>query len=62
MQLDDMLAVEYFFPEYWERASKLSADLQKHWGRNKQDFYTTFGREDWETGYQKQSCGICAFD
>jgi hypothetical protein len=62
MQLDDMLAVEYFYAEYWSKASNLSEDLQKHWGRQKQEFYTTFGRQDYETNYQKQSCGVCAMD
>lgn len=73
MQQDDFLAVEFFYPEYHKPAMDLSERLQKMWGRalkeNKGDqtiedlfFHLTFGRTDEETGYQKQSCGVCAFD
>jgi 3'-phosphoadenosine 5'-phosphosulfate sulfotransferase (PAPS reductase)/FAD synthetase len=62
MQLDEMLAVEFFYRDYWNAASNLSEELQKHWGRQKNEFYTTFGRQDHETNYQKQSCGVCALD
>jgi len=44
----------------------LSKELGKYYGRSESDYeavkiYTTFGREDFEVGFQEQSCGICAF-
>jgi 3'-phosphoadenosine 5'-phosphosulfate sulfotransferase (PAPS reductase)/FAD synthetase len=60
MQLDDLLAVEYFYPEHFENAMRLSTDLKKYWGRSEKDFYTTFGRPD--LGLDKQPCEVCAFD
>lgn len=60
MQLDDLLLVEYFFATYWKNAKDLSDRLKKYWGRNADDFYTTFGRPD--LGYEKQPCEVCAFD
>jgi 3'-phosphoadenosine 5'-phosphosulfate sulfotransferase (PAPS reductase)/FAD synthetase len=60
MQLDDLLAVEYFYPEHFENAMQLSTDLKKYWGRSEEDFYTTFGRPD--LGLDKQPCEVCAVD
>jgi 3'-phosphoadenosine 5'-phosphosulfate sulfotransferase (PAPS reductase)/FAD synthetase len=62
MQKDDFEEVKTYYPEYWDGAMKLSEDLQLYWGRDAQEFYTTFGRHDFETGYQKQSCAVCAED
>lgn len=65
MQMTDFEKVKKYFPEYWERAIALSNELKLHWGREKEEFieiYTTFGREDWETGGKTQSCEHCLFD
>jgi 3'-phosphoadenosine 5'-phosphosulfate sulfotransferase (PAPS reductase)/FAD synthetase len=66
MQTSDFEEVRKYYPEYWQKAIDLSKELQKHWGRSKdtfeETFMTTFGREDWEVGFKKQSCDVCAFD
>jgi 3'-phosphoadenosine 5'-phosphosulfate sulfotransferase (PAPS reductase)/FAD synthetase len=62
MQLEDFLLVKEYYPEYWKEAMRLTVELQKYWGRDKNEFYTTFGRQDFETNFQKQSCAVCAFD
>jgi hypothetical protein len=62
MQIDDLLCVEYFYPEFYKQAMELSQKLQKHWGRDKDSFVdafmTTFGREDWEV---ENGCKVCLF-
>lgn len=62
MQIDDLLCVEYFYPEFYKQAMELSKKLQKHWGRDKDSFVdafmTTFGREDWEV---ENGCKVCLF-
>jgi 3'-phosphoadenosine 5'-phosphosulfate sulfotransferase (PAPS reductase)/FAD synthetase len=60
MQLDDYKEVQLYFPEYWQLAEDLAAELQKHWGRSKEDYYVSFGRQDFEVGYEKQICDVCA--
>lgn len=60
MRPDDLLAVEYFYPEHFENAMQLSADLKKYWGRSEDDFYTSFGRPD--LGLDNQPCEVCAMD
>lgn len=60
MRLDDLLAVEYFYPEYFNEAMQLSADLKKYWGRSEDDFYFSFGRPD--LGLERQPCEVCAAD
>ena len=55
MNLKDFEAVKKHYPEYHNEAMKLSAKLQKYWGRSEDDFYFTFGRE---LG-QKGTCGNC---
>lgn len=62
MQKDDFELVRIHYPEYWNQAMLLSEELQYHWGRDANDFYTTFGREDYEVEYKRQSCEVCAFD
>jgi hypothetical protein len=66
MQMSDFEEVKKYFPDHFEKAIQLSKELQKHWGRNKDSFSETFmvsfGREDWEVGFKKQSCDVCAFD
>lgn len=60
MGTEDFEDVRVHFPEYWQKAMELSEHLEKHWGRNKTEFYTRFGRE--MLGVDKQPCEICAFD
>lgn len=66
MQASDFEEVRKHYPEYWDKADKLAQELQKTWGRKTSAYkdleQVTFGREDWEVGFEKQSCGICAFD
>lgn len=62
MQLDDYLAVEYFYPEHFTTSLQLSEELKKHWGRNEKDYWNSFGREDWEVNNEKQICDVCAAD
>ena len=60
--------VKLFYPEYFEAAMKLCEELGKYYGRDKSEFneamiiYTSFGREDFEVGFEEQSCGVCAKD
>lgn len=58
MYVKDMQNVQRYYPDYWQRANNLSIKLQSHWGRNADEYYTTFGREDWEPG----QCETCKFD
>ncbi len=60
MQTKDFDLVKKHFHEYWQKAVELSEQLQKHWGRDKVEFYTKFGRPD--LGLDKQPCEVCAFD
>lgn len=65
MQMDYFEQVKEYYPEYWQKAIDLSEELKAHWGRDKEEYlriYVTFGRDDWETDYQKQSCPNCDFD
>ncbi len=59
MQMSDFEKVKLHFPEYWEKAMQLTENLNKHWGRNKIEFYTNFGRD---LGQEKQPCETCNFD
>lgn len=58
MDIDDMLAVAYFYPEYMNKATATANRLQVYWGRNADQYYTTFGRED----YEGEKCELCKFD
>lgn len=58
MYIEEMLFVEYFYAEYMKEAKELSERLKKYWGRDSQDYYTVFGRED----YEKEKCEFCQFD
>lgn len=58
MNIDDMLAVAYFYPEYMKKSQELATKLKSYWGRNADQYYTNFGRQDYEGG----QCEICAFD
>lgn len=58
MTVQQLENVQEHYPEKLLPALKLSEKLQKYWGRNAQEFYTTFGKEDFET----RDCVICSFD
>lgn len=62
MQLEDYLAVEYFYPKYFDASFELSEEIKRHWGRSEKDYWNSFGREDWEVDNQKQICDVCAMD
>lgn len=53
----DIENVRQYYPEYYQRAIKLSSELGKYWGRNEVDFYTKFGRD---LG-QENTCQNCKF-
>lgn len=55
MYSHEMIAIEYFYPEYHKQAIALSERLKKYWGRNENEFYTTFGRD---LG-QESTCETC---
>lgn len=54
----DLLCVEYFYPQYLQLALDLSQRIGAFWGRDKDTYYTTFGRNDWEG----EKCGVCSFN
>lgn len=58
MQMDDLLAVQEHYPEYMRNAIATSNKIRSYWGRNGDDYYKTFGRED----YEAQQCDTCSFD
>jgi 3'-phosphoadenosine 5'-phosphosulfate sulfotransferase (PAPS reductase)/FAD synthetase len=62
MTIKQMEQVKKYYPEYLEKAVQLSEELKQYWGRSKNDFYTKFGREDYEKEYMEQPCPICSFD
>jgi len=51
----ELICIEYFYPEYYKQAMELSQRLQKYFGRDKDLFYATFGRE---LG-QESTCSSC---
>lgn len=51
-----------YFPDKMNDAIKLQDELSKHWGRENNDIYTRFEKNDWETNENGQSCEYCAFD
>lgn len=60
MTVDEMRLVEYYYPEFFAQAMKLSDKLTTYWGRDKVGFYTTFGRTDEEL--INGGCDVCKFD
>jgi hypothetical protein len=58
MYLEEMLIVEYAYPDYMKEAIELSDRLKKFWGRNADPYYTTFGKSD----YEAEQCETCKFD
>ena len=57
MTTEEMELVKEYYPEYHKDAMSLSARLQKYWGRDKDSFYMTFGRD---LG-QESTCGACVW-
>jgi len=53
----EIVVIEFFYPEYFRDAMLLSDRLKKYFGRDKDLFYATFGRE---LG-QESTCGNCAW-
>lgn len=53
--------VDTYYPEYMQRAKATSAVIGRHWGRNADEYYTTFGRADYEV-LNGQPCAVCAAD
>lgn len=51
----ELICIEYFYPEYYKQAMALSQRLQKYFGRDKDLFYATFGRD---LG-QESTCSSC---
>lgn len=49
--------VKKYYPEYWLEAYELSMYLKKYWGRDADNYYTTFGKQDYET-----TCQQCKFN
>jgi 3'-phosphoadenosine 5'-phosphosulfate sulfotransferase (PAPS reductase)/FAD synthetase len=62
MEEPDLKATAKHYPKYMKKALDLSGELKRHWGRDADSFYTTFGREDYEKEYKPQPCEVCAFD
>ncbi len=57
MSTMEIKAIKKYFPAYYLEAIKLSAKLSKYWGRDKDQFYFSFGRD---LG-QDSTCGACVF-
>lgn len=53
----ELVIIEFFYPEYFREAMLLSDRLKKYFGRDKDLFYATFGRE---LG-QESTCGTCVW-
>lgn len=58
MYVKNMKRVERHYPKYMKSANDLSKRLKAYWGRDSQDYYTQFGKED----YEQQQCEVCQFD
>lgn len=55
MHSNEIEDVKEYYPELYQEAMNLSTRLKKYWGRNKDEFYTTFGRD---LG-QESTCDTC---
>jgi 3'-phosphoadenosine 5'-phosphosulfate sulfotransferase (PAPS reductase)/FAD synthetase len=49
-----------YYPHKMTKAIELQNELQQHWGRNADDIYSRWEKQDWESN--GQSCEYCAFD
>lgn len=61
MQTWQMWMVKLFYPTYFEASIKTAQEIKAYWGRSVDDMYMSFGREDYEVGFEEQSCGVCKF-
>ena len=57
MNTDEIENVKKYYPEHYAKAIELSYKLSRYWGRDKDEFYMTFGRD---LG-QESTCGACSF-
>lgn len=57
MRTEDLEAVKEYYPKYFENAMATSNKLKRHFGRNADEFYATFGRD---LG-QETTCEVCKF-
>lgn len=57
MYTEEFENVKKYYPDYYFTAIKLSYELSKYWGRDKDQFYMNFGRD---LG-QDSTCGNCVF-
>jgi len=57
MYSKEMKAIKKYYPKYFEQAMKLSNKLKGYYGRDKDEFYSTFGRD---LG-QESTCEVCKF-
>lgn len=57
MYTHELIAIEYFYFSYYKNAMDLSSRLKLYWGRDKDIFYSTFGRD---LG-QESTCGNCVW-
>lgn len=53
--IEELQAVDKYYPQYMLRANELSQRLQRHWGRDRDKFYLVFGREN------ASKCPSCIF-
>lgn len=53
----ELLAIREYYPDYFKKAMETSNKLKSHYGRNADEFYTTFGRE---LG-QESTCQNCVW-
>lgn len=58
MTISNMEAVKRHYPDYHAEAIKLSTELSAYWGRDKDQYYSTFMRDD--IG-QESTCEACKF-
>lgn len=58
MTIEQMQEVEKYYHEYMVWAKKLSDKLKAYWGRDEDEYYTTFGKQD----YEPEQCETCQFD
>ncbi len=45
MYPNELLAIKEHYPDYFKKAMETSDKLKSHYGRNEDEFYTTFGRD-----------------
>lgn len=53
----ELIAIQYFYFSYYKKAMELSSKLKLYFGRDKDEFYSTFGRD---LG-QESTCSSCTW-